>query len=743
MSDPTSPHISPQWLIVVPTKNGVGTFAASKDSAGAIAPTLWDSLEAITQARRDVRVCVVDSYDGAGDSAAYASVVGRTAFTYLHLPANDAVQGMGFNLARAWNVGAATCLSAALVCFLHDDVEVSGSGESKWLDRLAAALGSTGVGLAVPTLTGDCGNPLQGLTLPQDLAFSHSAEYVGGCVLAVRREMWHDAGCFAEALSGYEWAQVALQHALAKRGLATVVVPVEGMHHAGGGTYDRAASAKAFEANVKKYCELTGCGLEYKARPDQPRIAPQPDSFSHQGCTDHDSLCFVVDSAAGLQQARKMWDGMVDEQRDPCDAVLVDAAPSKEAFDALAGTGIRYYAQWDDDLVRQAIGSAAFEDVVVYDLRAGHALPVVAMIGRRIRLGAHYDLPQRLDTLEVGLWKGAGLGDTVMLGPALTEFKRQYPKCRIKIHHCWEAGLVLSSHPAVDEVIVVGENMTPPIEMFNAGKGTGSEGTTRQMFVNLGVAPEGADGLQGEAWERIDRRLRHYFLPGEREKAVDQLFSWLPPGAEAHTDYLPDAAAPVVVGVQAHGGWQSKRWNGTNLLVQKCVESGWTVVLIGNDTERTLPVYDHRRVLTMAGCSIREMVAVLNLCDIVVGFDSGVIYSASAWKADRLEDGTATPLRHGTSTLSLWGPHNPHYLLHDGQPVNADTVRAKTPMACHAEHGFSCRSGAEDKQSGGSQCPLREGPGADCLDIITACDTAEHIDSMEGAFWGRPIRERW
>ena len=736
---PDQPITNPKWHIVIPTKNGDGT-----------AEGLWEVLADLVRFRRDVVVSVVDSHDEDTDYTAYAAVVGRLGFRYVHLPCNDAVVGMTFNWPLACS-GGASLSSAPYLLFLHDDVTPPPSLEGEWLDALSAALDTIGVGLAVPTLSGDCGNPVQGLDLPADIPFVDTAEFISGAALAVKRETLATRPLDTE-MGGYEWAQVLLQWQLAADGLKTVVVPAAAMHHEGGGTYDRKKQDAAMVQNGDLYCRKAGNQKhEHNARPSHPRIAPKIHNLHGAAYIPTASLCFIVDGDAAIDAALRRV-GCLEYT----DVLVVDTSPSAghagritqaaedniQRMSRLRPSCLRYLPAWDDDPVRQAIGSAYCEDVTVYDLRSGHAIPPVPFTGRRLRIGAHYDLPSRLEWLEVGLAKSVGLGDTMMLTPALHAFRAAFPRCKVRVHHCWDAGLALSGNPDIDEIRIVKPGESLPLEMFNAGEGAGSEGTVRQMFVNLGVAPpqsiaastfqtagSPASLSDDAAWEKVDRRLRYHFLPGERETASILLSNW---AGDNGPELLTDPKA-VVVAIQLHGGWQSKRWANVETLIRQVTESGFYALVVGNDEERMLPLPEIDRVIRMKGATIREMIAVLHLCDVAVGFDSGFIYSAAATKFDGPQGRVEKP---GTPTVSLWGPHNPHGLLADTQPVNAVMLRVLTPKICKETHGTNCR-----ETSGGSKCPLRTGPGGDCFDAITPCSVYDEV--VLAPKWCVPIVDRW
>jgi ADP-heptose:LPS heptosyltransferase len=713
------PLPKPKWLIVVATDNARGASG-----------TLWARLEAITKTRHDVLVVVVDSHEPDGDITAYAAVVGRTGFRYVSLPCSSVISE-GFNLPRAYNVGASVFTDPPFLLFLHDDVDLPDDPQGGWLDRLGDALMTTGVGIAVPTLTGDCGNPVQGMALPGELEWVETTEFISPSCIAITRHNLRNAQGWCEGFSGYEWAQVYLQYIVASIGLSTVVVPPlderNTFHHLGGGTYDRMAQDEAMTANGKLYAEKSGARWEYKMRPDRPRIAPdrwEDYGRDSEGRFTEDSLCFAVDSESGVKTAL----ALISTESSYLDVVVVDTAPCKAHFDALRTTpeqdvfvdeyrNPRYFAAWDTDPVRQAIGSAASENVKVYDLRTGHALPVKPVEGKRLRIGAHYDLAARLTELHCGMVRDIGIGDTFMLTPALRAFKKAYPNCRTVVTHCWEAGEVLRHLPFLDEVNIAKTGDFHPLELFNAGEGSGSEGTIRQMFFNLGVGPA-SGSLDDPEWENIDRRLSYTFLPGEKAEAERVLTEGFPE--------LP--AAPVVIGIQLHGGWRSKSWSYTAAFVPRLLEEGYYVVLFGTEADRTPIVEPHERVMRLPKMSIREAVAVISLLDVMVTFDSGLGYAASAV---------------GCAVVSLWGPHNPASLLMDTGAPNQVALRKMTPQMCHDKHGFSCRSGPTSKQTGGSSCPLRgEGEvGGDCIDAISPCNVLDEVLLIPK--WGRSLRGRY
>lgn len=713
---PELPLLKPSWLIVIATDNARGASG-----------TLWARLEAMTRARRDVRVAVVDSHEPDGDLTAYAAVIGRTGFRYVSLPSSPALVENGFNLPRAYNVGASVFSEAPLLLFLHDDCDLPDDSAGGWLDKLRAALMTPGVGLAVPTITGDCGNPVQGMALLGELPWVETVEFISPACVAMTRHGLRNVQGWDESFTGYEWSQVHLQWKVASLGLSTVVVPAADkrlmLHHFGGGTYDRTAQDAAMAANGKRYAEKSGARWEYKMRPDRPRIAPDrwgDHERDSAGLLTEDSLCFVVDSEKGVVEALAL------RRTNPAylDVVIVDTAPCKAHFDLVQGGGEedvfadasrlpRYFAAWDTDPVRQAVGSAASESVKVYDLRAGHALPVKAVEGKRLRIGAHYDLAERLERIEIGMVRDVGIGDSLMLGPAIRAFKKAYPNCRTVVTHCWEAGEILRHLPFLDEVNIAKPDDFHPLELFNGGEGSGSEGTISAMYQNLGMEDDGS------------HRLEYHVQPAERERAIELLREWAGEDAPKFGDYLlAEGVKPWLLGIQVNGGWESKLWKNAPTLIDQAVEDGWWVLVFGNEGDRALPISQHRRVLTVKGTTIREAVALIACLDVFVGMDSGLTFAASAVQ---------------TAFCALYGPHDPKGLIMDTAPVNGIAVRVRTPQMCYQEFGASCRVG--DQQTGGSKCPLEGDNKYLCLSEISPCSVMDHV--LELPMWDKSLGERW
>lgn len=714
----------PAWGVVIVTRGGEGA-----------AEGLLERLDELLGARRDVRLCVVDTSPEPDEDTPLLQLLPSALpdqVLYHWLPADAET----FNWAHSANMGLrllsqGPVSAPSYVLFIHDDVLPPKGGAGAFLGLLGAALDASGVGLAVPSLSGDCGCPPQGLELPSDIPCLDVCEFVSSCALAVKMStaghIAQDYALFDEELSGYDWHGPLLMARLAGIWLRTVLVPGARLAHIGGGTYDREAVDDKMRLNGSKFAEKSKCGWEYGLRPDRPRIHAKDAAAGSDAAEISESLCFVIDSNAGAEKVRLCFAAQ-DTSVKEC--VVVDTDPSASRFDLTGQSALpysaqaRYFAAWDTDPLRQAIGSAATGSVRCIDLRDGHSLPPADFSGKRLRIGAHYDLPSRMKTLEVGMWEGVGLGDTLMLTPALREFKRQYPKVKVRVHHCWEAATVYQGNPDVDEVII-SRDVLPPLTMFNAGLGAGAEWTIRRMFRNLGVAPEGVTEETADLkWGSLDRSLRYEFLPGEQALAASHLLL----GFKAR---LP--RKPKLAGLQMHGGWKTKNWAYSEMFVARLLEEGYQVVLFGTEPKRTPIIASHPDVFTLNGLSIRQAIAVISLLDVMVTFDSGLGYAASAV---------------GTPCVSLWGPHNPRGLMLDtgksgvatGSP-NQTALRVLTPDMCQAKHGFSCRSG--DQQTGGQYCPLRgvTETGADCLDGISTCNVLDEVIILPK--WGVALTERY
>jgi hypothetical protein len=583
------------------------------------------------------------------------------------------VERPAFNWAICANAGVSVApRDTERLLFLHDDVLLTNN--AVMLDALARALDGEEVGLAVPTLTGACRTAAQAWVGPWFAPYYHTTEYVSGAVVAVTMRLFREVGGWDDRLDGADWHAPEMQLKLAERGYIAAVVPMASAYHAGGATYGEARAERLH--NQQAFCNAHGIGSEFGMRPTLPRIAPAATG----------SECWIVNGVT---------DEFVATLSDYRETVIVDCDPQPGLDWTALFDAARYSPCIDGRADVFAVNLAGSADVEIHDAREG--APAITF-GKRLRLGDEYRLPQQVEQLDWGMMRGCGIGDFLMMTPAIARFHVEHPDARIVAHGPWEAVTVLENLPEIAEVIWhrTGPIGLPPGMMDFAG-GNGREGTIRWPYYPLGLDPD----------EDPDRRMRYRVRAEEFERAV----AWL---------RSVGVGDEPLLGLQAHGSWRVKQWDHTLMLSALWQKAGGRVVLFRTVEERTPPCVGADVLPAM---SIRDALAVLSVCDCWVGHDSGPTLAAAAMRIP---------------SVALVGSHDPKGLLMDARAENVVVFRARTPAQCRSVHGVSCRDGRM-----GDYCPLRpEGAfGGDCLDAVSAEQVMAELAQMPR--WSRPLEERF
>ena len=595
-------------------------------------------------------------------------------------------------------VNAATLSRFPYTVYLHDDVTIPTG--SAWLCALTLALRASDVGMAVPLIQGDCRAPAQSWTPASaslDIPYFPTFEPISGCCLATRTNLI--SGGWTEDMDGYEWHATDHQHVVAKMGLYTVVVPSVVVKHATGSRYPMADIRHLSGINLKEFCSRHGFREEFQMRPSEVRAWPK------QVARHGTSFCFVVNSVSGVVKAREYFDHAAQ-------LCLVDVSASTDIYRAWnAGSvpdgSIRLYQPaWDSDPVRQVISMGGAPDVIVRDFRDGSAIPAPEWHGKRVRIGDAYDLMDRVTELHVGMAMHYAIGDTLMMTPGFHAIKQRWPHVKIIVHHGWNAGDLLLHNPDVDIVERLDRTgaMMPSVATDLNPK-NGTEGGIRATYNMMGLE------------DVSDRRIRMYILPEEYALARDLLIEW-------HSDAV--RGAEKIAGVQLHGQWRTKQWMHCVNMIARLLDDGWWVVAMGSIPDRMPEIPDHPRLIRSRPVkSLRVMAAQIGLLDLLIGYDSGPVWAATAF---------------GTPTIALFGPQDPRGYVADTEAPNLVCIRKRTPAMCKSEFGKSCR-----EKTGGESCPLRDNaPGGLCLDDISVDDVLEVVSDFDVArvWWGGPLELR-
>jgi heptosyltransferase-2 len=321
----------------------------------------------------------------------------------------------------------------------------------------------------------------------------------------------------------------------------------------------------------------------------------------------------------------------------------------------------------------------------------------------------------------------AYLGDTVFLGPAVRALKARWPMAEIGLAVSPRGETVARLLPGVDEVFV-----------FDKRRGDkGIRGLVRRGRQIREFAPEVAlvshpSTRSGAlAWlSRAPRRVGYAPLCTEKvaidrgRPFVDRALALAarlgapsedralrmnaPEGLEGYAAEALRGAGRPVVGIVPGAEWATKRWGEEKYAALAGVVSrlGGTPVLLGGPSEREasgrIAAIAGGNVRDTTGNSIREALAILARCDLVVGGDTGLVHCARAL---------------GRRTVIVFGPTDPgRHVFGEGERP----VRHEIPCApCH-DHGPR-------------RCPLRHHGCMVDLDVEQVAARARELLGREGA----------
>jgi ADP-heptose:LPS heptosyltransferase len=588
------------------------------------------------------------------------------------------------NIPRAFNAGAARFRSSKYTLLLHDDITLPETDE--WMEKFEEAF-KVSPAVVVPHMTGFCSNPVQ--AAPEFGAISHSCEYISSAAIAMYTPELLSKG-LNEHLSGYDWWQIEWQVKLASEGRATLVADAT-FDHKGTQTYAENIRA-AFLYNLVQFNEWTGWPQDFKSRPRYPRA-----SINRSDKETGKALCVSISSVDVIAELKTIMEG--EEYSQLC---VVDCGPNPDIKTALDKEipiwKFLYAPLYDSDVVIQAINMSDYTNVEYRDMRPGADRERSTISGKRIRCGTHYDLPQRIEDIHIGMLTHYAVGDTMMMTPAIEAFKNRFPWINIHVHHGWDAAELLKYNPDIEDPIYRYplDQFTPDARLVDYGIGNGGEEMIFAPFKELGL--DKPDSVH----------LRYYVQNTEIDDAIKYL-----QGAGLDTD-----SDLHLVGVQRHGNYKCKQWAYTDELIDKLIADGKTVIEFGSEKERMGE--EKPGVVRVFSVPMRMLGAIIHLLDAIVTFDSGLAFIAAALDV---------PI------VSIWGVNTPDKLL-GACGENIVCIVKRNPHRCFEERGTSCKH-----EGNSSVCPFREdGIGADCLDEITPQEVIDELAKMP--ICGVPINAR-
>lgn len=274
----------------------------------------------------------------------------------------------------------------------------------------------------------------------------------------------------------------------------------------------------------------------------------------------------------------------------------------------------------------------------------------------------------------------SSLGDVILATSVIDAVRRQWPRSRITFVVKEEYAPVLDGNPLVDQVVPLGPLGRGLGALVKLGRGLSGQGVDLALDLQGGLRGRALTAATGASRNsRIkSRRLARMLmvarpsrwrrkLPHVVERYLNCLQPWargpvLSDGprvwvgdverskARASLDSLGSAR---LVALAPGAKWRSKRWPERYYagLADVLSADGYGVLVLGSAEERPLleriaePAADSGSVVPLTG-GLREIAALLSLCDAAVCNDSGLMHLAAA---------VATP------AVGLFGPTAPHF----------------------------------------------------------------------------------
>ena len=311
------------------------------------------------------------------------------------------------------------------------------------------------------------------------------------------------------------------------------------------------------------------------------------------------------------------------------------------------------------------------------------------------------------------------LGDTVLTLPLLAEIKRRFPSSKLSVL-CTPLGQeLLSSHPAVDEILVDDKRKKDRgwPGLWRQAKRLESKGFTLALcphksfrsglLLLLARIPHRIGFAQSKSFflfhKRVHRDARRHdvertlsILEGlgirveECQRALDLPVSvHLQGEVAARLRSLGVTAASMLVGLHPGSVWPTKRWSaeGFARLIEQLKENyPCEVLLFGGPEdveviERVQALCGDRAVSLAGKISLRELPAALSLCSILITNDSGPMHIAVA---------------RGVPVVAIFCATTPSLGFYPYSSKAVVVEKALTCRPCGSHGGRRCPLGTED-----------------------------------------------
>lgn len=266
-----------------------------------------------------------------------------------------------------------------------------------------------------------------------------------------------------------------------------------------------------------------------------------------------------------------------------------------------------------------------------------------------------------------------GIGNMVMMTPALRAIRKQLPDVHLAVLGTEPAVQVIRGWQVVDEVLTELPQQSYDLTMYS-------------------IWSQNVKAHWGDDLQRLSREIFSASVPGFDVHESDlhlQMARYIgyegpapaPFCMSAETTFdLPQKSRVIGIADTALDSkdWERKRWPYYPQLAEKLVEKGFTVVLIGGKSEadKFRPEAWPRQVQSFMGrTSLQETASLIKRCDAVIANDSGPAHVAAAL---------------GTPTLVLFGPTKMSKNIPLGDKVKAVSLDLDCSPCQYSERWKAC-----------------------------------------------------
>lgn len=261
--------------------------------------------------------------------------------------------------------------------------------------------------------------------------------------------------------------------------------------------------------------------------------------------------------------------------------------------------------------------------------------------------------------------RNAGIGDIVCTFPAVLALRAKYPGCYI-VYECFEPFVpIVQMAGCADDVAAV------PLD--------GSFAKIDPRMFDVVLRPTNPDEDQsdrphGHLVDNFASTMDVSLHPRERQPRID-----VPPELQLRTRSRLQRAGAVtkpLIAIHTGPSWAVREWRAEEwprLVAALKATCNATVIRMGDKPANAgkneeAPIAD---TIDLRGeLAITESIALLKLCDYLIGIDSGLLHLAGAV---------------GTPTLGLFGPVRPDYRL----PPDTPAAGAAVDLACIGCHHYT------------------------------------------------------